>query len=371
MLRGGSWNNNASNCRVVNRNNNHPDNRNNNVGFRLSNTVQYFPGSGWEGPTGSLYGRCCCANASSRVASRVLVNWDRIFRDATGVVACYLGTTLVRPLSLHPAAHHSTYFIEAFADIGILLGRKIVAVVAKSKQDAQLLQAEIDLLEQWQSFFAINGFGDEFNNIQAMLDDPVGERESCIFWHPLTAVHDPTQDVVPLHKDGIVVSFAHGCWYFWTMERMSFPYLAHFFFPNPRIPIRTAQRLGHLQDHFSQFGIGGDEEGRIALLKGLLLPPFAKGIEEALLCGFKLYGSSVQGLSFLGARIFPQLIRIKPDNLRRATRRMKRRRRQLLNEEIDLEAYYRSMNSYWSYLAQFDSVGLRRALLEEISGNHA
>ncbi|MFH1824530.1 MAG: SUMF1/EgtB/PvdO family nonheme iron enzyme [Candidatus Firestonebacteria bacterium] len=34
FLRGGSWNNNANNCRSANRNNNTPDNRNNNVGFR-------------------------------------------------------------------------------------------------------------------------------------------------------------------------------------------------------------------------------------------------------------------------------------------------------------------------------------------------
>lgn len=36
VLRGGSWNNNARNCRVSNRNNNNPDNRNNNNGFRLA-----------------------------------------------------------------------------------------------------------------------------------------------------------------------------------------------------------------------------------------------------------------------------------------------------------------------------------------------
>ncbi|MDR1122223.1 MAG: RNA-directed DNA polymerase [Dysgonamonadaceae bacterium] len=34
--RGGSWNNNAGNCRVANRNNNSPDNSNNNLGFRLA-----------------------------------------------------------------------------------------------------------------------------------------------------------------------------------------------------------------------------------------------------------------------------------------------------------------------------------------------
>jgi hypothetical protein len=36
VLRGGSWNNNAQNVRSANRNNNTPDNRNNNIGFRLA-----------------------------------------------------------------------------------------------------------------------------------------------------------------------------------------------------------------------------------------------------------------------------------------------------------------------------------------------
>ncbi|MCP5007097.1 MAG: SUMF1/EgtB/PvdO family nonheme iron enzyme [Planctomycetes bacterium] len=35
VLRGVSWNNNEQNCRSAYRNNNHPDNRNNNIGFRL------------------------------------------------------------------------------------------------------------------------------------------------------------------------------------------------------------------------------------------------------------------------------------------------------------------------------------------------
>ncbi|MGI9065300.1 MAG: SUMF1/EgtB/PvdO family nonheme iron enzyme [Pyrinomonadaceae bacterium] len=35
LLRGGSWNNNATNVRSANRNRNTPDNRNNNIGFRV------------------------------------------------------------------------------------------------------------------------------------------------------------------------------------------------------------------------------------------------------------------------------------------------------------------------------------------------
>jgi len=34
--RGGSWNNDAQNCRAANRNNNTPGTRNNNLGFRLA-----------------------------------------------------------------------------------------------------------------------------------------------------------------------------------------------------------------------------------------------------------------------------------------------------------------------------------------------
>ena len=44
--RGGSWNNNAENCAVSNRNSNSPDNRNNNLGFRLVRSAQLTLWSG-------------------------------------------------------------------------------------------------------------------------------------------------------------------------------------------------------------------------------------------------------------------------------------------------------------------------------------
>lgn len=39
VQRGGSWNNNTNNCQSWNRNNNNPNNSNNNIGFRLVNTL--------------------------------------------------------------------------------------------------------------------------------------------------------------------------------------------------------------------------------------------------------------------------------------------------------------------------------------------
>lgn len=35
VVRGGAWNNNQDNARAAYRNNNNPDNRNNNIGFRV------------------------------------------------------------------------------------------------------------------------------------------------------------------------------------------------------------------------------------------------------------------------------------------------------------------------------------------------
>jgi formylglycine-generating enzyme required for sulfatase activity len=43
VIRGGSWNNDAHNCRSAIRNHNEPDNRNNNLGFRLARSVALGP----------------------------------------------------------------------------------------------------------------------------------------------------------------------------------------------------------------------------------------------------------------------------------------------------------------------------------------
>jgi formylglycine-generating enzyme required for sulfatase activity len=40
VLRGGAFNNNADHVRASIRNNNDPDNRNNNIGFRLASTLR-------------------------------------------------------------------------------------------------------------------------------------------------------------------------------------------------------------------------------------------------------------------------------------------------------------------------------------------
>lgn len=65
VLRGGSWNNNPRNARSANRNNNTPDNRNNNIGFRVASTALRRIAAG-DGPSRTIHGFSGSAVVQSR-----------------------------------------------------------------------------------------------------------------------------------------------------------------------------------------------------------------------------------------------------------------------------------------------------------------
>jgi hypothetical protein len=76
VLRGGSWNNNWNNVRAANRNNNNPDNRNNNIGFRCAGS----PGAFLEGQVCRVHGRG--AGAQREENSRPVPSWALRFAGA-------------------------------------------------------------------------------------------------------------------------------------------------------------------------------------------------------------------------------------------------------------------------------------------------
>jgi Sulfatase-modifying factor enzyme 1 len=59
VLRGGSWNNNATNARASNRNRNEPENRNNNIGFRCAGMWALSIWKGKPEPNGFRSIRAC------------------------------------------------------------------------------------------------------------------------------------------------------------------------------------------------------------------------------------------------------------------------------------------------------------------------
>ncbi len=74
--------------------------------------------------------------------------------------------------------------------------------------------------------------------------------------------------------------------------------------------------------------------------------------------------SRQNGLSFLGTRIFPNLIRLRNENLRRITRRIKVIERWFEEGRLTETHFLQSMNSYWAMLQYYDFYGLRRSMLD-------
>lgn len=69
------------------------------------------------------------------------------------------------------------------------------------------------------------------------------------------------------------------------------------------------------------------------------------------------------GLSFLGARVFPNLIRIHPENLKRAIRNMRTRKWQYEQGQETYTRFLDSQNSHWAYLSVYDTLALRRQIV--------
>ena len=75
--------------------------------------------------------------------------------------------------------------------------------------------------------------------------------------------------------------------------------------------------------------------------------------------------SDRNGLSFLGRRIFRGIIRLRPENLRRITGRIRHREWQFQNGKMEETTFLQSMNSYWAMLSYHPVAPLRRALLNQ------
>lgn len=73
----------------------------------------------------------------------------------------------------------------------------------------------------------------------------------------------------------------------------------------------------------------------------------------------------LHGLPFLGFWVFPNLLRIKAENLRRIKRRMRERVWQFREGEITMEGFVAGMQSTMADVAFGETLGMRRCLLSD------
>lgn len=88
----------------------------------------------------------------------------------------------------------------------------------------------------------------------------------------------------------------------------------------------------------------------------------ASALELRLKSSATFVNQASNGLTFLGKRIYPQMIRLARPNLVRMLRRMSIRELEWQQGEINEESYLASLNSYWACLSFGDTFGLRSKL---------
>lgn len=81
-----------------------------------------------------------------------------------------------------------------------------------------------------------------------------------------------------------------------------------------------------------------------------------------------LLNQACHGLSYLGARIFRDTIRIHPANLRRSREKLRQQQKAYGRGRMSEERYLACLQSRWAYLSWFDSEGLRREILKKSLG---
>lgn len=75
--------------------------------------------------------------------------------------------------------------------------------------------------------------------------------------------------------------------------------------------------------------------------------------------------SSLNGLSFLGKRIYRNQIRIKRENLKRSIKKMKMRKREFEKGKISLQSYSQSIESIVGLMKNYNTMELRRKIFNE------
>lgn len=129
--------------------------------------------------------------------------------------------------------------------------------------------------------------------------------------------------------------------------------------------VKEKLRIPHYIRYMDDFVLFQPEKQAVKVLK--------KAIEEELTqyLGLTLKPSATfinqreNGLSFLGTRIFPGIIRLHPDHARRAAHKLECKQNEWEEGVLSEEKYLQSLNSYASYFSVYGTNGLRKVVMSE------
>jgi RNA-directed DNA polymerase len=127
--------------------------------------------------------------------------------------------------------------------------------------------------------------------------------------------------------------------------------------------IKQTLRVQHYVRYMDDFVLFSDDKTQLLLWKALVEQFLHDTLHLMLKPTATTLNHRNHGLSFLGTRIFTGLIRLRNQNLRRITKRIRAKEHLYYTGRLTEVHFLQSMNSYWAMLAYYPLDGLRRDLL--------
>lgn len=129
--------------------------------------------------------------------------------------------------------------------------------------------------------------------------------------------------------------------------------------------VKQELRVKHYVRYMDDFAQFSAEKETLKAHRKAIEAYLAEELGLQLKPGATFINSAANGLTFLGRRIFPNLVRLAPANLRRMARRMAEREEEFNEGSITEETFLQSMNSYWAMLQHGGNFNLRKGLLKD------
>ncbi|WP_094228864.1 RNA-directed DNA polymerase [Methanolobus psychrotolerans] len=130
--------------------------------------------------------------------------------------------------------------------------------------------------------------------------------------------------------------------------------------------VKDTLRVRYYLRYMDDFILFADEKEELHLLHSFINDFLRTELKLELKATATVIAPVSQGLSFLGCRIFPHLLRIKQENKRRALKKLKLRHNEFLEGLISEETYTRSIMSITEHLKIGNTYHLRKDIFNRM-----
>lgn len=128
--------------------------------------------------------------------------------------------------------------------------------------------------------------------------------------------------------------------------------------------IKEELQIRHYLRYMDDFVFFDNNKDQIKKLRKVIVEYLRHHLNLELKESATYINQRINGLSFLGVRVFPNTIRIKNENLRRMVKRYKVKKMQVEGGKLSEEKFIESINSYYALFRNYNTFQLRSRLIQ-------